>query len=128
MNGGFELIREVNAEQIQRKLSGKYSHLLPVYEKLRDEAFKIGEDVRFILKTIYIVIMTNEERLGVIFWKELDYLELALPVNYEHERFFPAEHLNYQGMDKEIRLSKVEDVDKFIVDVLSNIYKNINKN
>lgn len=107
-------MKEIAPNTIKNKLSGKFDHLYPVYEKLRDELAKNIQDVKFILKTIYIKIDSKQGLLGVIFWKE-NGLHVAIPKKMEHDRIINGTDLKYKGYDKKIILKKVEDVDKFVL-------------
>ncbi len=108
-------------EAIQAKLSGKYESLMPVYEKLRDELFKIGTNIKITLKPLYMRIEFDSGSSGMVYWKD-DYLEVLLPTDAQDEkRLLNAKHYKIKGLDKMVRLTTVDDIDDYLVDLLSGI-------
>jgi len=108
---------------IQRKLSGKYSELYPIYLKLRDEIFKFGENIKIILFTIYLRIDFGNDTFAVLFYRN-GYLELGLPTKKVHERLECGNHLKWEQINKVIKLYSVEDIDDFVINLLKEINSN----
>jgi hypothetical protein len=110
--------KEINPEILVKKLSGKYADYYSVYEKLREVLFSNFDGITIIPKTIYALITSTEGLLGVIFWKTHG-LELAIQTERTDECLQSASHLKYQSMNKMLVLSKQEDINDYLLNILS---------
>lgn len=115
---------EVTNDSIKKKLSGKFEYLYPIYEKLRDELASLYPNVRFILKTIYIIIDSDKGMLGVIFWKD-DGLHIGLPNGLYNDRILDGKDLKYKGLDYKMVVREIEEIDDFIIRLFEDILRNL---
>lgn len=111
--------------EIKKKLSGKFANLYPLYEKFRDRIIQFDPDIKFYLKTIYIVVDSSTGPLCVIFWKE-NQLEIAVSSSIIDDNLLDGSHLKYKGMEKMLKIANEEDID-IAVNIL-NVYINTNSN
>lgn len=120
-------MKEINPNNIKKKLSGKYEHLYPIYQELCKKCFN-KEDIKLILKTIYIIVDSNEGLIATIFWRS-DALEIAIPpVDVVSNRILDGNHLKYQGLNNMIRLQSIDEVDNFVIDLFEKIYRSVHNN
>lgn len=110
----------VNEADISNKLKGKYSSLYPIYEKLRDELFKIGENISIRLFTIYFSIFFDNGLFAVVYWRD-GYFEVGLPLKREHDRISSAKHLKWKQIHSAIKLHSVDEIDDFVIDLLREL-------
>jgi len=106
--------------QIKKKLSGKYEHLYPVYEKIRDEIVSLDNNTKFFLKTIYVRIDFENGEFAVLFWKGTG-LDLALPLEVDNELLISSMEHSYKSHPSMIRLNKVEDVNDTVIEIIKCI-------
>ena len=116
--------KEVNSELIKKKLSGKYSPYLIIYEKLRDSLFSQFDDLTIIPKTIYLIIDSPKGILAVLFWKN-DGLHLALETPKEDPLLYPALDLKYPPLNKKFILKTEDDINEFLIKTISEIYTSL---